>query len=281
MKKCAIIGSMGYIGRSLNDYLTSKDCQIDCYDIHAESNQPNYSQIDITRKEDLTKLNLNVDCIYLLGGLTGTSIGFDKYKEFVEVDFVGVLNILDHIRNSEYRPRIIFPSTRLVYKGSDKPLKETDEKEPKTIYAICKLAAEHALSAYSNAFDIPYTVLRICVPYGSLIEGEYSYGTIGFMLNKAKTGEGITLFDGGHFKRTFVHLKDLCQTFYEVMRSSQTVNKTYNVGGKTSSLREVATIIANKYNSEIRETPYPSFPQRLETGDTVFDDTKLKHDLSQ
>ena len=272
MTKCAIIGSMGYIGRNLYVYLSSQDCQIDCYDIHPKSIQPNYTQIDITQRESLHKLNINVDCIFLIGGLTGTSVSFDKYKDFVEVDLVGVLNILDYVRKSEFRPRIIFPSSRLVYKGSDKPLKVIDEKEPKTIYAICKLAAEHSLAAYANAFDIPYTILRVCVPYGSLIDGEYSYGTVGFMLQKAKAGEDITLFDGGQYKRTFTNMKDLCKQFYKAGISAKAKNRIYNITGDTYTIREVADFISTKYNISIKEIPYPEQEKKLETGNTFFED---------
>ena len=45
----------------------------------------------------------------------------------------------------------------------DSPLKENDEKETKTIYAVNKLICENLLYAYNNSFDIPYTIfLYMC-----------------------------------------------------------------------------------------------------------------------
>ena len=151
-------------------------------------------------------------------------------------------------------------------------IKVIDEKEPKTIYAICKLAAEHSLAAYANAFDIPYTILRVCVPYGSLIDGEYSYGTVGFMLQKAKAGEDITLFDGGQYKRTFTNMKDLCKQFYKAGISAKAKNRIYNITGDTYTIREVADFISTKYNISIKEIPYPEQEKKLETGNTFFED---------
>ena len=47
--------------------------------------------------------------------------------------------------------------------GIDSPLKENDEKETKTIYAVNKLICENLLYAYNNSFDIPYTIfLYMC-----------------------------------------------------------------------------------------------------------------------
>jgi UDP-glucose 4-epimerase len=37
----------------------------------------------------------------------------------VDVNEKGLLHLLNHIRLSPYRPKIIFPSTRLVYQGAD------------------------------------------------------------------------------------------------------------------------------------------------------------------
>lgn len=81
----------------------------------------------------------------------------------MDVNEKGLLHLLNHIRLSPYRPKIIFPSTRLVYQGADKALTEEAKKETKTIYAVNKLACEGYLYAYRQSFDIPYTIFRICI----------------------------------------------------------------------------------------------------------------------
>lgn len=60
-------------------------------------------------------------------------------------------------------------------------MKEDDEKETKTIYAVNKIACENLLYAYRQNFDIPYTIFRICVPFGNMFSDDYSFGTIGFL----------------------------------------------------------------------------------------------------
>ena len=187
-----------------------------------------------------------------------------------------MLNLLEAIRNSQYRPKMIFPSTRLVYKGVDKALKETDEKETKTIYAVNKIACEGLLQAYKASFDIPYTVFRICIPYGNLLSSDYSFGTVGFFIKMAKSGKDITLYGGGHIKRTFTHMEDLCYQLVEGAFNPDSNGEIYNIGGETFSLREVAEIVAAKFNVNVVDVPWPERDLRIESNHTYFDDTKIR-----
>lgn len=274
--RCAVIGAKGYIGKHIVKYLkTHYNVVADCYDI-LESRETNYYQMDMTERQSVSKMNMDVDYIFDFVGLTGTYAGFDSYEKYVTINELSLLNLLDAIRNSSYRPKVIFPSTRLVYKGYDKALKETDEKESKTIYSANKLACEGYLQAYHDSFDIPYTIFRICIPYGNLLSNDYSFGTIGFFINQAKEGKDITLYGGGSIKRTFTHMEDLC---YQVIEGAFTENSNgeiYNVGGETLSLYDAAEIIAKKYGTDVVAVPWPERDLRIESNHTYFDDSKIQ-----
>ena len=273
--KTAIIGANGYIGKHLAFYLLQMAITPICYDIHDEERE-NYKKVDLINKESVKDIDLNVDYIFMFAGLTGTYVGFDKYETYVNINEIGLLNLLDAIRNSEYRPKIIFPSTRLVYKGVDKPLKEEDEKEAKTLYAINKQACEGILYAYKQSFDIPYTVFRICIPYGNLLSTDYSFGTVGFFIKQAKAGKDITLYGGGDIKRTFTHMEDICyQIVYGAMKEESN-GEIYNIGGQTLSLRQAAEIIAAKFGTNVVAVPWPERDLRIESDHTYFDDTKIR-----
>ena len=277
MKKIGVIGANGYIGKHIVSYLQRHyDVNVDSYDIVAECDLPNYHKVDLTDKESIKGLNLDIDYIFMFAGLTGTYNGFNEYQKFISINELGLLNLLDAIKNSEYRPKVIFPSTRLVYKGVDKSLKEDDLKECKTIYAANKLACEGYLQAYHDSFDIPYTIFRICLPYGNLLSTDYSFGTVGFFIRQAKAGKDITLYGGGNIKRTFTHMEDLCYQIIEGSFHHESNGQTYNVGGETLSLHDAAEIIAAKYGAKVTEIPWPERDLRIESSHTYFDDTKIR-----
>lgn len=273
--KCAIIGGKGYIGKHLAFYLKGRGFSIKNYDVKPV-NEVDYQCVDMTCAESVSKIDLNVDYIFMFAGLTGTYAGFDAYEKYININEIALLNLLDAIRKSEYRPKVIFPSTRLVYKGYDKPLKEEDEKESKTIYAANKIACEGYLQAYRDSFDIPYTVFRICIPYGNMLSTDYSFGTVGFFIKQAKVGNDITLYGGGTIKRTFTHMEDLCYQIVEGAMKKESNGQIYNVGGETLSLRQAAEIVASKYGTNVVSVPWPERDLRIESDHTYFDDTKIQ-----
>jgi len=277
--RCAIIGGKGYIGKHLAFYLQRRGIDPQVYDM-LDCDEINIKKIDISSPESVEKIDLNVDYIFMFAGLTGTYNGFDKYQKYNSINEIGLLNLLDAIRKSKYRPRIVFPSTRLVYKGLDKPLKETDEKECKTIYAVNKMACEGLLHAYNASFDIPYTIFRICIPYGNLLSTDYSFGTVGFFITQAKEGNDITLYGGGTIKRTFTHMEDICYQIVEGAFNPNSNGEIYNVGGETLSLREAAEIVARKFGTNVVDIPWPEKDLRIESDHTYFDDLKIQELLN-
>ena len=278
MTKSIIIGSNGYIGHNLTYYLRSLNEEVYCFDIQVKSivDSDHYSQLDITDHKSVGELDLNVDFIYFFAGMTGTSQGFDSYSKYIEVNEKGLLNILTRMKESGSTARIVFPSTRLVYKGQQNVLlKEDAEKAPNTIYALNKLACEYMLAMYQKAFGIHYTIFRICVPYGSLIKSGTAYGTLGFFLQKAKNQQNIELYGDGLLRRTFTHVFDICSKIHSAIQYVESDGKTYNIGGENLSLLDVASEIAKKHGVHVSFTQWPKLTLRIESGDTIFNSENL------
>ncbi len=277
MIKCAVIGAGGFIGKHIVYYLEHNyKCNLNCYDIVANSLDENLKIVDLADRRAVDNIDLNVDYIFMFAGLTGTYAGFDAYEKYVSNNEIALLNLLDAIRQSKKRPKVIFPSTRLVYKGYDAPLREEGEKESKTIYAVNKIACEGYLQSYHDSFDIPYTVFRICLPYGNLLSADYSFGTVGFFINQAKAGKDITLYGGGTIKRTFTHMEDLCYQVVEGAFKEESDGQIYNIGGETLSLHDAAVIVAKKFGTSVVSVPWPKKDLRIESDHTYFDDSKIQ-----
>ena len=277
--KAAVIGANGYIGRHLCFYLLEKGWEVQGYGRKDETDIPlqSYKKLDVSRKDDFRDFNTDVDFVFYFSGLTGTYKSFDEYGSYVDVNETGLLHLLDRLRSAGAAPRVVFPSTRLVYKGQENtPLNEEAEKEFKTIYALTKWFGEQVLQQYATFFGIPYSVFRICVPYGNLFTDQYSYGTIGFFLGKARSGQDITLFGNGELKRTFTHAEDICQQIYFGILNESSVNGTFNIGGETYSLKEAASLIAAKFGVKIAFSQWPETDAKLESGDTIFDAGRLQ-----
>ena len=276
MKKAILFGANGYLGRHIAHFLKEQDISFIPTGSSIESidNLPNYQKIDITKKEDLELLDFNVDYVFVFAGLTGTKSTPELIEKFTKVNEIGLSNVIECCKGIKGL-RIVFPSTRLVYKGIENtPLKEGSIKEAKTIYAKNKLVCEDLL----NKSTIDFTIFRICVPYGNLFDGAYSYGTIGFFINKALKGESITIYGNGELKRTFTHVKDISEIILGAVKLESTKNNIYNIGSNDAlSLLEVANLVASKYKCNIEFVDWPEEALRIESGDTIFDDGNLQN----
>jgi UDP-glucose 4-epimerase len=274
-----LLGSNGYIGKHLYKSLHGLGHYILCADIQDSPvySMKNYVKLDISDKKALQELEINqFDFVFFFSGLTGTSIGFKMYDKYINVNEVGLLNVLDLIKDSSKKPKIIFPSTRLVYKGiADTPLNEESEIEPKTIYAVNKYSSEMLLKIYSHTFDVNYTVYRICVPYGNMLDFSFSYGTIGNFIKNASEGRDIKIFGTGEPQRTFTYIEDISTSIIKSFALPQTKNQVYNIGGETLSLLKVAELIAKKFHVKVIKEDYSDMDKKIETGDTIFNSDKL------
>ena len=267
--KCIIFGSKGYLGSNFCKYLNN---------VNSEIFLPDYKsgeRLDLTQYKNLKGINWNVDSVFVLAGKTGTQLSFDDYYNFLISNELILLNILNAIKDSKYRPRIVFPSTRLVYKGSDSLLNENSLKESRTVYAVNKLSCENYLKAYSIRYEIPYTIMRICVPYGNMVSSDYSFGTIGNFISKASKDK-ITLYGDGDIKRTFTHINDLCRILKIASISQKTINHIFNMPGEEFKLKEVAYMIADKFSSNVEFIDWPKNEYLIESGSTVFETSYLK-----
>lgn len=280
MRKVMIIGANSYIARNIYYELKREwaDTLINLYDrdVAQVDGASNYKRIDILSAESVKNIDFDCDVIYMFAGKTGSVNGFDEFNTFIDINEKALLNVLNEYRRQKSSAKIIFPSTRLVYKGKLGPQKEDAEKEFKTIYAINKFACEQYLEQYNRVFDVRYCIFRICIPYGTLIPNASSYGTAEFMISKASKGDNISLYGDGSVRRTLTYMGDICKVLIKGAFSDDCLNDVFNIGGEDYSLKEMAILIAKKYRVGIDYVSWPDVALKIESGNTVFDDSKLQ-----
>lgn len=274
MPKALIVGSDGYLGKHLEHFLALRN--FDVFKSGRRINKfENYTKVDVVNSDEVKKLDFKVDYIFLCFGLNGVISSFKNGKEFIEVNEIGLINVLNHYIISESKARIIYFSSRLVYKGKETLLRESDEKEPKSIYAQNKLSSERYIEYYSKLFDVNYTIFRLSVPYANVLDDNYPYGTINHFLQKSKAGDDIILFGDGKVVRTFTHIADICKQVLRSITINESNRNIYNIGGENFSLIEVAELFADKFGNKIKFIDWPEEYLQVESGSTILDSSKL------
>lgn len=284
LPEVVLLGANGYLGRHLAQVLKSIECEFLAVGRSATSvdhHRP-YVGADMTDLSVLAPALGRARAVLAFAGRTGTLDSFDRADEFLDANERGLLHLLNAIRATGNSPRIVFPSTRLLYRGdSSRDLPEDAPKECNTIYAMNKLACEAYLRMYWMLYGIPYTVLRICVPYGSIVAGGESFGTLQHFIARAERGEDVTIFGDGRQRRTLIHAEDLARIVVSASTAVEAENRVLNVGGPdVLSVSAIARRIAERFGVGVQSVPWPRAHQAIETGDTVLDDTALRSILT-
>lgn len=278
--KIAIVGANSYLGRNFRQYLLDNhpECCIDLYGSHNKhaDGDLRYRKVNILDKESLKDLDFAVDSIFVFSGMTGTIEGFDAYPDFISLNETGLVNVLDMHRKTGSQARVVYPSSRLVYAEKKRSsITETDRKDPKSVYAITKLAAEHYIKLYANCFGTKYCILRMCTPFGTLIDGAQSYGTYSLFRNQALERGTITVFGNGEGKKTYTHISDICHVLYEAAGNAAMENEIFNIGGVNHSLNEFASAIADELDCSVEYVKWPDLYHEIDGGETVLNSDKI------
>ena len=283
MRKILLTGANGYIGRHIAHYLAC-DCKnkILASDLHPLSvdGYKDYIQEDLANPRNIGHLVEDIDYIFFFCGATGSFELSSDPAKCVQSNEIALLNLLHAISDKKVKkPKIIFPSTRLIYSGlKDTPLVEEHTIGLKSIYSVSKYSCEQYLRIFENLDYINYTVFRICLPYGtSFLDHRFSYGTCSMFINMAINEKCIKVYGDGGQKRSLIHIMDLVRIISTVGMDRDSDNSLYNIGGPdTLSINEIAVAVANKFGAEIVHVPWTKLRLRMETGDTIFCSNKIE-----
>ena len=275
--KIAILGANGYIGRHLSRHLLGLGMSVDAFDVQPESRieSVRYETCDICDPGFWSRfMPQEYAAIFFLAGLSGVERSFREAETFLRVNIGGLAALLRRLEESgEDAPRLIFPSSRLVYDGGC-AVDESSLRRSRSVYAASKVACEELLSAYHDRFGVPYVVLRICVPFGDVSDSGYSYGTIGFFMSNGREGKPITVYGDGSCRKTYTSIDDVCEIAARCIDAS-VPSGVYNVGGHEYTLREVAEMICARTGATWVSVPFPESARRVEMGNIAMDSGKL------
>ena len=217
--------------------------------IHASlaDSQKTWIRADILDMQSIQRVffDYNIDSIVHLVGLPA----IDQCQKNPHFSFLlnvmSVQNTLEAMRMNDI-PKIVFASSATVYgSDSEKPLKETDETHPGTVYGWHKLMAEEAIRSYSEAYGIKSVILRLFNVYGG--DPRLGKEVLSIFINRGLQGETLTVKGPEKF-RDFVHVEDIAEVFAKAVTAAEGNGLVVNVGsGTRTTLKQLALIVSSHF----------------------------------
>ena len=160
---------------------------------------------------------------------------------------IGISNLAFNLKDKNYLERYIQISTPEIYGLCRNYREDSNCYNPSTPYAVSKVAGDLFLMAMFKKFGFPVSFIRSVNVYGI---HQQLYRIIPRTIIFLKKGVPIPLHGGGRAKRSFIHIKDVCQGIHRVILDGKTGEAYHFSGGNTMEIRDLVKLICKKMNRD-------------------------------
>lgn len=219
----AITGANGFIGSYIADKLSFPQRRLTRsadYCAHSSA-QCHWIQGNLQNSDDIKKLIQEAPTLIHLACTSNPRSSNQNIRSDIEQNLLSTLQLFETFAATHPGGHIIFTSSGgNMYDARVQGVMrvENDVPQPRSSYAIHKLAIEHYLRQYCEMHKICATILRISNPYGTLLSTKRAQGLIGVAFAKLLAGEELPIFDSLETVRDYIHLEDVvtaCQLVIE------------------------------------------------------------------
>lgn len=255
--KVVVTGGAGFIGSHIVEYWVNQNADVHVLDDLSSGYKRNVEQFDITfhqgsitNKELVNKVLDGADYVHHLAAMISVPQSVNDPFGCVEINIVGLLNILEAAVNHKVK-KVIHSSSAAVYGENPESPKRTDMRPmPKSPYGITKLDGEYYLDAYNQNFGLGAVSLRYFNVFGPRQDPNSQYAAaIPIFIQKALKNEPIVIYGDGEQTRDFIFVKDVVQV--NVLAATSDIRTgVFNVGNEKSiTINELAKLVISETGS--------------------------------
>jgi|TARA_R110000782_G_scaffold228819_1_gene315278 nucleoside-diphosphate-sugar epimerase len=234
-----ITGGAGYLGSVLAEVLLDNGYHVTVFDnlmykqtslLHLCDNK-NFSFVkgDVTNHKEFLPQIVNSNVIIPLAAIVGAPACDANKKLATDVNYGQIQFIVDNLRKNQ---KLLMPNTNSQYGSSDSIITEDSPFNPLSHYAITKCNAEEYIMDWGNGI-----CLRLATVFGSsprmrtdLLVNDFVYKTM---------TEGVLVLFQSHFKRNYIHVRDIAYTFLHCIENYSKLNgEVFNVGLSDANLNK-------------------------------------------
>lgn len=277
-----LTGGAGYVGSACFRAFRRKGLEAFVFDDlsegHAAAVEPDRLDVgDLRDAEAVARCLRDRDVTHVVhfAALTSVPGSIKDPSGYWSTNVDGSRSLLEAMRATG-RDRIVFSSTAAVYAhGFDRPIREDDPIAPATPYGTSKLAVEHLLQGYADAYGLGATALRYFNASGADLDGRHGEAhrvethAIPLLVETALGrrpafrlyGDGWNTPDGSCV-RDFVSVQDLAEAHLKALERLEPGRmERYNLGsGAGTSVKELLAAAARVAGRPVPHTVEPPRP---------------------
>jgi len=242
MENVLVTGGAGYIGSILTENLLELGFHVTVVDnfmykqasLNHLCHNPRFNIVngDIRNEKTIAPLMKKADVIIPLAALVGAPL---CNKDVVGADTTNKEAIYTMLKHKSKEQKIIMPTTNSAYGSGDENNFCTEESplNPISKYAIDKVLVEKELMEHENVISY-----RLATVFGmsprmrtDLLVNDLTYRAV---------NDGYVIIFEGHFKRNYIHVRDVCDAFLHAIYNFDGMkDQIYNVGLSTANVSKL------------------------------------------
>jgi UDP-glucose 4-epimerase len=261
--KVAILGASSFIGMHVAKNILSSGAKVSSFVrekvVDSVGDLGDQIEFDFRNLSSFSTLIPEFDVvIHLVSSSNPASSGLDPEGD-VENNLIGSIRLLRILRANPSVKLIFASSGGAVYGNPvSVPIRETHPTDPVSPYGVSKLAIEKHLYISRLEHGLDYRILRLSNPFGPGQVNKKGQGLIPTVIDKAISGESLTVWGNGSNTRDYVYIEDVVDAFMKAIEYSGKI-RTFNIGsGIGSSTLDIVSEVSELTNKEIKVDFSPS-----------------------
>lgn len=261
METTLIIGSNSFSGATFADIALAQGGKVIGTSRSAEPNDAflpykwhdhknfTFHELDLNRHlKELTELIRDIKPTYVVNFAAQSMVGesWQNPGDWFMTNAVSTIKFHDELRKCNFLKRYVHVSTPEVYGSCSGFVQEDFVFNPSTPYAVSRAAADMSLRTFHTAYNFPVVTTRAANVYGP---GQQLYRIIPRTILFVLLGRKLQLHGGGISTRSFIHMRDVCDATWKIMKDGKS-GQTYHIStNEVISIRGLVERICTKLNA--------------------------------
>jgi UDP-glucose 4-epimerase len=243
-----VTGAAGFLGSALSNRLAHEGHQVRGLDDLSAGDPQRldadvlFTRGEVTDRPKLWTLLQDVDCVYHLAARVSVPESVLYPREYNAVNVGGTVSVMEAMRDVGVK-RVVLISSGAVYGDQEKqPLREDAVPNPRSPYAVSKLAAEYYVRTIGSLWGIETVSLRVFNAYGPGQPIPAAHPpVVPHFLQQAVRGGTIVIHGRGSQTRDFIFIDDVVEAMVAAATAPTIDRLVINVGrGVATPIRTLA-----------------------------------------
>jgi len=289
MKIYLVTGGAGFIGSALVRTLLAQGAGVvrvvDNFltgherNLHEIRSRIELDQSDIRDYTALAAAIRGADVVFHLAAIPSVPRSILDPEPSHQVNIDGTFNVLRACAEEKVK-RVVYAASSSAYGDTDVlPKVESMLPQPKSPYAVQKLAGEHYASVFHSCFGLETVALRFFNVFGERQDPSSPYsGVLSLFLKALIERRSPTIFGDGEQTRDFTYVDDVAALCCKAAAAPGVAGKMYNAGnGNRYSLNTVWDLLQKIEGVSLPAQYGP--PRAGDVRDSQADTTAARRDL--